>query len=380
MNKRFSRNLVWGVALMSVALLSWVSLGLGASTPKIWFTKVSSYGDANGYAWGRVSGVPFSDCKVLAYLEVEKVWWTKPSFVAPATKISPDGTWKVDITTGGSDKCASKVWVFLVPKTTDATKYQCAPCCGDITILEAVASAVYDRSPTPRTLSFSNYQWHLRRSSCLEGPGQNYFSDTASRVWIDQAGLHLTITKGANGRWYSTEVALSESLGYGVYRMVTNSRVDTLNRNVVAGLFTYDHKACDDQRRELDFEFTRWGNVREYTNAQYVVQPCGACPGCGGNCERFRVDLTNANKYLTHYLTWSPTKAEFKTYRGKFGDAPPSDSYLVHRWMYDVPDMPVPGEEKFMFNLWLNGGNPPSNGKNAKLVISDFSWQPLKAE
>jgi hypothetical protein len=380
MSELFSKKLAWGVALIIFALLSRANLGLAASTPKIWFTKVSPYGDANGYAWGRVSGVSVSKYVILTYLEVENVWWTKPGLAAPATTIAANGAWKVDITTGGIDRCATRVLVFLVPKTADMTKYQCAPCCGDFAIPEAVASATYDRRPTPRTLSFSTYQWDVRRSDCPEGPGPNYFSDTPSRVWVDKAGLHLTITKGSNGRWYGAQVTLNESLGCGVYRMVTNSRVDTLDENVVAGLFTYDYKACDGQNRELDFEFARWGNASEFTNAQYVVQPCDACPGCAGNCERFRVNLTAPNTYLTHYLTWSPTKAEFKTYRGRFGDTPPADRYLVHRWTYDGPDLPVPGEEKLMFNLWLLGGKPPSNGKNAQLLISDFSWQPLPAQ
>lgn len=72
---------------------------------------------------------------VLTYLEVEHVWWTKPSLAAPATNIAANGAWKVDITTGGIDQCATRVLVFLVPKTIDFTKHQCAPCCGEITIL-----------------------------------------------------------------------------------------------------------------------------------------------------------------------------------------------------------------------------------------------------
>lgn len=50
MSELFSKKLAWGVALIIFALLSCANLGLAAPAPKIWFTKVSPYGDANGYA------------------------------------------------------------------------------------------------------------------------------------------------------------------------------------------------------------------------------------------------------------------------------------------------------------------------------------------
>ncbi|TKY92230.1 MAG: hypothetical protein C5S46_01750 [Candidatus Methanomarinus sp.] len=73
---------------------------------------------------------------------------------------------------------------------------------------------------------------------------------------------------------------------------------------MVLGLFTWDIEAVEQHNREMTIEFARWGNPDEITNAQNVVQPCSECPGCGDNCTRFRVNLTDNNSDLTHYMIW----------------------------------------------------------------------------
>lgn len=370
-------RLIMAVLLVPILILC---ARVALATPQIKFTKVSHYGNANGYTSGKVSGVDFSQYKVAGYIEVDDALWTKPTLAAPLTDISADGTFTFDITTGGCDAFAFRVLAFLVPANIDQEKIKCFPCCINYLVDEAVARASYKRSPKPKIIKFSGKDWTVKRRDCPGGPGGNLFSDDPRRVWVDQAGLHLTITKGKSGRWYSTEVILKKSFGYGIYRIVTNSRVDIYNENVVGGLFLWDTQACAFHNREIDIlEFARWGNANEYTNAQNVVQPCNACPGCSDNCERFRVDLTNEDQLLTHFLIWTPKKAEFRTYRGKFASLPaPSDKNLVNSWVYDGSDLPEPGKEKVRFNLWLFGGNPPSDGKKADLVITDFAWTPIE--
>lgn len=368
---------IWRSAIGLFCVLSFGPFtDVALAAPSIEFTVASPYGDSEGTASGIVSGVDYTQYKVAGYIEVEDSIWTKPALASPLTDILPDGSFTFDITTGGYDAYATRVLAFLVCKDIDVEQIRCFQCCKGFLISEAAAMASYSRGPKARRIGFAGYQWTVKRRDFPAGPGGNYFSDKTGNVWADGLGLHLAINKRGNGKWYCAEVVLNKSLGYGTYRIVTNSRVDELNENVVGGLFLWDTKACELHNREIDIvEFARWGDAQEYTNAQNVVHPCDACPGCGDNCERFRIDLTSNRKLLTHFLIWSPDRAEFRTYRGNLSSlAPGSDSRLVHRWIYSGADLPVPGSENVRFNLWLFGGNPPSNGKRAEILVKDFSF------
>ena len=55
------------------------------------------------------------------------------------------------------------------------------------------------------------------------------------------------------------------------YRFSVDSRLDTLDQNVVLGLFTYDHSP-EYSHREIDVEASRFGDPGAL-NGQYVIQP-----------------------------------------------------------------------------------------------------------
>ena len=82
-------------------------------SPGIAITGVSAMG-TSGNASGKVSGVVPNGYVVATYIEVSGAWWIKP-YSASTTSINSDGSWSVDIDTGGSDKWATQVMVFLVP-------------------------------------------------------------------------------------------------------------------------------------------------------------------------------------------------------------------------------------------------------------------------
>ena len=95
----------------------------------------------------------------------------------------------------------------------------------------------------------------MKASTGRVGPGPNYFS--ASNVRVDAKGrLHLRIAK-TQGRWYSAEIGLDHSLGYGTYTWTLASRVDQLDANAVLGLFTYDDTSPAHAHREIDIEASR---------------------------------------------------------------------------------------------------------------------------
>ena len=91
-----------------------------------------------------------------------------------------------------------------------------------------------------RTIRFSGYDWLVKTSTVLVGPGPNYFSDDEENVWIDDLGrLHLRVTRDADGHWRASEVVLQASLGYGQYRFALEGTAQELDPNVVLGLFTW---------------------------------------------------------------------------------------------------------------------------------------------
>ncbi len=224
----------------------------------------------------------------------------------------------------------------------------------------------------PRTLSFAGYNWIVKGSNFPTSPGPNYFSDREEDVWVDSNGIHLTISQ-RNGRWFSTEVILNQSLGYGKYVFQTRGRFDIIDPNMVAALFTWDNDYPVYNYREIDIEFARWGDPDDATNAQYVVHPGYYVK----HYHRFRIDLTTQNNDMTHYMIWIPGSITFKTYRGQHLNSTPPESDLIEEWAHSSTDVPPPGNENVHFNFWLYNGNAPTNNHGNEFVVTGFTWNPL---
>ncbi len=84
---------------------------------------------------------------------------------------------------------------------------------------QAIASATVVRlDPNVRWISFGGYDWWVKASSGLVGPGPNYFSDSTNNLWLDGEGqLHLRITNWSN-QWQCAELVTARTFGYGSYR------------------------------------------------------------------------------------------------------------------------------------------------------------------
>lgn len=216
--------------------------------------------------------------------------------------------------------------------------------------------------PAAREIAFAGYQWEVKSSNGKTGPGPNYFSNATDAVWVDPAGLHLTIRKGARNRWQSTEVINRQSLGYGTYEWTLATRVDALDPNVVLGLFTWND-APDYAHRELDIELARWGNAADPTNGQYVVQPHDR----ESHLQRF---TQGPVVVTTQRFTWRSGGVTFESLAG---------DTVLNQWSYSGPasEVPVPGGENARMNLWLFNGLAPKNGQPVEVIISDFRFTPL---
>ena len=314
--------------------------------PTIEFTYVPPLGSFENLR-GKVTNVTPSDYKVAVYIYVSG-WWTKPTLTDPLTIIQSDGNWTCDITTGGSDQNATQIKAYLIPNSYTPLQMSGGQTLPSELDQNAVASIEAIRKPE-RIIQFSGYNWTVKSGEILMGPGPNYFSDNNENVWVDQQDqLHLKIVN-RDGEWYCAEVYTTESLGYGKYIFYVASRVDQLDENVVAGLFTWDVAAPEYNYREIDIEFSKWGQATN-DNAQYVVQPWDQPE----NMERFNMELDGNNS--THIFDWSIDSIFFQSLNDHFS-SPPDDSYVIKSWIYTGDDIPPAGEENVRINLWLNNGD-----------------------
>jgi len=78
------------------------------------FTSVPAYGSFLNLK-GIVRHVDTEKLRIAVYIRVNGGWWTKPYWDSPATSIAPDGSFSVDITTGGHDEQATEIAAFLIP-------------------------------------------------------------------------------------------------------------------------------------------------------------------------------------------------------------------------------------------------------------------------
>jgi len=342
---------------------------LGA--PGIVLTNVPAFGSLDNLSGWVVDAAP-SSVRLAVFIYIPSSgWWSKPYCDPQLTMIRPDGSWTTDVTTGGSDACATRITVLLV-----STNYS-EPCVMGPAILptnvtaQAIASATVERlDPNARWISFSGYDWWVKTGSGLLGPGPNYFSDSTNNVWQDSMGqLHLRITNRTN-QWQCAEVITRRTFGYGSYRFELNSPVNDINPSVVLGLFTWSDDPAY-THREIDIECGRWADTNDSNNAQYVVQPWD----WAGHLVRYYVPagLTNS----THLFTWETNRVTYQSERGSYSPAPASTN-MIYAWAFtNAGDVPQTGDENVRLNLWLITGTPPTDGKEAEFIIKSFTFVPL---
>lgn len=337
------------------------------ATGEIHFTHVPDYG-AYGNLAGGTSEASYLDHKVLVYVYVGG-WYNKPTWANPLTSIDPGGGWSCDITTGGyNDTLATEIIAFLIPEDAYQSTWEMSGGTELPADLYLYPHAYFRRSPEVRTIIFAGHEWSVKDG--YHGPGPNEFSDSAENVWVDGAGsLHLKITNGA-GQWECSELISSESFGYGTYVFTVETRVDILDRNVVLGLFTWDTYAPQENYREIDFEFGRWGDPAG-DNSQFVIQPWDG----DGNLYRFDIDYAEQGSRTTHVMTWGSDGLYFRSYYGGFSLAPPSEN-IIADWYYQRSDNPAAGGENVRLNLWLMSGLLPSDGLECEVVVKDFQFLP----
>lgn len=243
--------------------------------------------------------------------------------------------------------------------------------CGGYSPLPGVAGAAVTGAKFTNSIQFCGHEWNIKSSVGRVGPGPNTFSDLPTDVFVDENGhLHLKISKRIVNEkvvWTSSELVSKESFGYGQYVFQLQSSVESLDKNIVLGFFTWsDNPAFNN--REIDIEIGKWGHDVPQ-EGQYVVWPLKS-----GNIARFRLGEM-ALSPNTYKLSWYPGEVFFQSYRGN-SLAPLALDKNIAAWRFTGNDVPPAGDEKVRMNLWLVGGAPPSDGKEAEVVINCFHWLP----
>ena len=363
----------------SSSVVNRTSKGSLTTNGSIQIDSIPDYGDTIGIVNGHVTGVTPSEHRVTAYIQIEGAgWWTKPFFTSPTVGISPDGSFSIDTVTGGIDDQATIICIALISDTTTP------PIAGGAGRIPSELDAIdiECRHRYANTIEFSGFEWGVKESSVRVGPGGNYFSNDAQDVFVDDQGrLHLTVSF-RDGEWKSSEVILTETLGYGTYAFKTESRVDTLDPFVTFGAFTWDSFGDDisgaSAFREIDFEDGVWADLTDPLNAQIVVQPYHT----SGNLVRYAIPDLSDNPELTRFFTWKQDNIEFVALRGHHSpfNYPDQSVIFQHNYVHDPSIshfVPTEGRENFRFNVWLNSGETaPNTGESVEVIVSGFSFAP----
>ncbi|MSU56822.1 MAG: hypothetical protein EXS35_01320 [Pedosphaera sp.] len=295
-------------------------------------------------------------------------WYTKPTCGSPLTTIQPNGNWLADITTGGSDQLATKIAALLVTNSYNQPCVLGPPSLPTNVTAQAIASVIVDRDdPSIRRFDFGGYNWWVKSSTGVVGPGPNYFSDSTNNVWLDASNrLHLRITNRSN-QWQCAEVVTRRSFGHGQYRFQLDSRVDNLDPSVVLGLFTWSDDPAYDHR-EIDVECSRWGWAGDPSNAQFVVQPFNLTD----HLVRYTVPT---NAMTAHVWSWETNRVTFQAQRGTFV-LQPAASNIISAWTY-TNTVPPAGDENVRLNLWLYQGSAPTDANEVEVIIRNFRFVPF---
>lgn len=210
---------------------------------------------------------------------------------------------------------------------------------------------------TSTDLYWKGYNWTIKTGK--GGPGPNTWN--TSTVSIDtQNRLHLDIQKDTRtNTWICSEIFSKNSFGYGNYTfIVEGSNVALVDEYIVLGLFSYFNDT-----REIDAEFSRWGNVSLVANnADFANQPSDI----PANVLTYYIP-SDTNGFHIEYI-WTYESIVFTTKS--------LSSSWIKTWSRNGTSVPLASDElQVHLNLWLFRGHVPTKG--ASVIINNFIFTPL---
>jgi hypothetical protein len=304
---------------------------------------------------GRVTGAKPGE-QIVIYAR-SGPWWVQPWPDKPFIPIQSDSTWTTPTHLGFEYAAMLVDAGYQPPPTMDI-----APVQGDTVVAVTIAKGVGPPQIAPtKQITFSGYDWTVRTIAGDRGGLNNLYD--GDNAWIDASGaLHLRINKKA-GRWTCAEVEMTRSLGYGTYNFVVRDTTH-IEPAAVLSLNTFDDWGGDQHYREMDVEFSRWGDAATKNNAQYGIQPFYA----PGNVAPFVLPAGT----FTHSMHWESGRVSFKTVRGS---AMKSSAPAVSEHVF-TSAVPSPGQEKVEMMFYVIASDKYPMQKDNEVVVEKFEYLP----
>ncbi|MFH1981494.1 MAG: hypothetical protein ABIL58_06605 [Pseudomonadota bacterium] len=232
-----------------------------------------------------------------------------------------------------------------------------------------------------------NYHWSLNQGTYAWEPFRSNFDPHVIKRTPD--GVQLNIIPGDKSQDDSrtSEIVLSEVLGYGTYLVTARADGDSfqkLDPNAVFGIFTYQYSEGPpadgiNRHRELDaLEVIYRGKPGD---AQFTLQPwtydLNIKPG-------YFFDIPPDAKYLTSTMNWQGDGSlAYSLYNGDysyndimsnptikpFAIWKPSEDPVLRK--YIAKHTPL-SRERFHVNLWLMHGNRPAAPQTVTVTRFQF--------
>lgn len=326
--------------------------------PKISFTQVPQWDTGNrneqDVMEGKVRGAQPGQRMVL-YSKCGGLWWLQPLLKSPYTAILSDTQWRNEMHLG-----TEYAALLVDPLYHPSAVLRELPKRGGSIAQVAVARG--QKKSSSFFVDFSGFTWRVRWKPSDRGGISNPYEP--DNVYKDAAGaLHLRIIK-RNQRWTCSEVNLTRSLGYGTYTFTVED-TSQLDPAAVFGIFTWDYSTDEQNNREFDINFTRWGE-RDNKNAEYVLQP-SIVPS---NVSRF---IAPAGK-LEQTIVWESGRVIMTTARAA---ASPGEPPVFKRVF--TSEVPSPGSESIRMTFYVY-----SNKKRrafdmqtgAEVIVDRFQYRP----
>ncbi|MFW6153895.1 MAG: LEPR-XLL domain-containing protein [Planctomycetota bacterium] len=206
----------------------------------------------------------------------------------------------------------------------------------------------------PRTVDFAGMQWQVRSDS-PDIEGDNWYSDAADSVWVDDAGLHLTLRR-VDGTWYASEVVSTQPTMMGPHQVYIVGRPDLLDANVML------ETALVGAETTLAVRFGPRLQAADPRAAFVADTPAAVAT------EPFDIVLNGETS--TCGIDWGAGEVAFNCFHWH-GDEPLTPAHRIASWTHSADDLPAAGSEVVVrLGLSLQYALPPTDGQPVEIIIA----------
>ena len=359
---RYTRAAIQVAALAATCfLLEGCSNWFSKSIPKITFSDVPAAYDGGldmlSKLTGNVQGGQPGQHVVL-YAKSEGRWW-----IQPAAKSINHGAAQIEWQ--GQTHPGFEYGALLIDEgVTPPQSIERLPAVGGgvAAVATVPGRGLQQTSTTSPVLHFSGYDWMVRSEPNHRGGSRNLFDP--ANAWIDAKGaLHLRISREGD-HWACAEVKLTRSLGYGTYSFVVRD-TSQMDLSAVLTLFTWDGGGPEENRHEVSYEVSHWGNPEDKTSTTMLIQPYYIAT----NGFRFQPPKGT----VTNSYRWDPSQVTFRSYAGIHSEG--TGGHLLQEKVF-TSGIPAAGGESARINLYVFGkGQVPLQHQN-EIIIDKFEFFP----